>query len=191
MVECARQGLAVAEQVDCPAYGAWSRRALGQALAALGRTAEGVAHLQAAARTFETLNWQAMLTGTLLRLGLALHTAGDRDGATTALERVLTLSRETREVYESAYALAVLGELQVAGGEGEAGSQALAEAAALAPQIGLPWHRAGTLLHVAAGRLLLGQVEAARTVAEKALRLAEDEDLRDVRARGLQMMEQT
>ena len=32
-----------------------------------------------------------------------------------------------------------------------AGSRALVEAAAQAPQIGLPWHRGGTLLHVAAG----------------------------------------
>jgi tetratricopeptide (TPR) repeat protein len=131
-----------------------------------------------AAQTFETLNWRAMLAGTLLRLGLALQLAGDGVGATAALERVLALSRETHEVYESTYALAALGELRLAQGEREAGVQALAEATALAPQIGLPWHRGGTLLHIAAGRLLLGQVEAAVAAAEEAIRLAEQEDLR-------------
>ena len=40
-MEYACQGLALAEQVDSPAYGAWNRRALGQALAALGQTGRG------------------------------------------------------------------------------------------------------------------------------------------------------
>ena len=64
----ARQGLALAEQVDNPAYGAWNQRALGQALAALGRR-RGLAHLEAAARTFTAHGWRAMLAGTLLRRG--------------------------------------------------------------------------------------------------------------------------
>ena len=68
-----------------------------------------------------------MLAGSLLRLGLALQLAGDWDGATAALERVLALSRETHEVYEAAYALAALGEMRLAQGEREAGCQALAE----------------------------------------------------------------
>ncbi|MGC9334445.1 MAG: ATP-binding protein, partial [Anaerolineae bacterium] len=186
-MEYAGQGLALAGEVDSPAYGAWNRRALGQALAALGHTAEGVAHLQEAARTLEALTWQAMLAGTLLRLGLALQLGGDRAGAVATLERVLALSRETHEVYESAYALAVLGELRLAQGEREAGRRSLEEAAALAPQVGLPWHRGGTRLHVAAGRLLLGQVEAARADLEVVIHLAEEEDLREVRARGLRL----
>jgi hypothetical protein len=66
----------------------------------------------------------------------------------------------------------------------------LAEAAALAPQIGLPWHRGGTLLHIAAGHLLLGQAQAARVAADEALRLAEAEDLREVQARGLRLRSQ-
>jgi tetratricopeptide (TPR) repeat protein len=189
-MEYACQGLALAEQIGSPAYGAWNRRALGQALAALGQTVEGLAHLQEAARTFETLTWRAMLAGTLLRLGLALQTAGDEPGAWVALERVLALSRETHEVYESTYALAVLGELRLMQGEREAGNQALAEAAALAPQIGLPWHRGGSLLHVAAGHLLLGEIEAALAAAEEAIRLAEEEDLRELRARGLELCKQ-
>jgi tetratricopeptide (TPR) repeat protein len=102
---------------------------------------------------------------------------------------VLALSRETREVYEAAYALAILGELRLAQGEREAGVQALAEAAALAPRIGLPWHRGGTLLHIAAGHLLLGQVEAALIAAEEAIRLAEEEDLHEVRVQGLRLRE--
>jgi tetratricopeptide (TPR) repeat protein len=189
-MEYAYQGLALAEQVDSPAYGAWNRRSLGQALVALGQMDEGVAHLQEASRTFEALTWQAMLAGSQLRLGLALQLAGDGVGATAALERVLALSRETHEVYESTYALAVLGELHLAKGEREPGGQALAEAAAQAPQIGLPWHRAGTLLHIAAGRLLLGQVEAALAVAQEAIRLAKEEDLREMRARGLRLRAQ-
>ncbi|MBN1139773.1 MAG: AAA family ATPase [Anaerolineae bacterium] len=185
--EYACQGLALAEQVDSPAYGAWNRRALGQALAALGQMAEGVAHLQEAAYTFETLHWRAMLAGTLLRLGQAQQGAGDGPGATAALERVLALSQETHEVYEAAYALAALGELRLAQGETEAGRQALAEAATLVPQVGLPWHRGGALLHIAGGRLLLGQFEAALAAADEAIRLAEEEDLREVRAHGLQL----
>jgi tetratricopeptide (TPR) repeat protein len=184
------EGLTLAGQVDSLAYGAWNERALGQALAALGEWDDSVVHLRDAVQTFETLAWRTMLAGTLLRLGLAQQLAGDWDGATTALERVLALSRETHEVYEAAYALAVLGELRLAQGQREAGSQALAEAAALAPQIGLPWHRGGTLLHVAAGRLLLGQSEAALAAAEEAICLAEEEDLREVRARGLRLRDQ-
>ena len=187
---CARQGWSLAEQVDSPAYGAWNRRALGQALAALGQKEEGVAHLHDAAQTFEALAWRAMLAGTLLRLALARQSAGDGEGAMASLERVVALSRETHEVYEAAYALAVLGELRLAQGEVGTGRQALEEAAALAPQIGLPWHRGGTLLHVAAGRLALGEVEAALADAEGAIRLAEEEDLREVRAQGLRLRAQ-
>jgi tetratricopeptide (TPR) repeat protein len=186
-VEYACQGLALAEQVDSPAYGAWNRRVLGQALAALGQAAEGVAHSQEAARTFETLNWRTMLAGTLLRLGLALHAAGDGPGATATLERVLALSRETHEVYEAAYALAALGKLHLAQGDREAGCRALAEAAALAPRIGLPWHRTGTLLQIAAGRLLLGEAEATLAAADEAMRLAEEEDLRELRTQILRL----
>jgi DNA-binding SARP family transcriptional activator len=184
------QGLALAEPVDSPAYGAWNRRGLGQALVGLGQMEEGIAHLRYAARTFEALAWKAMLAGSLLRLGLAQQAAGDGPGAAAALERVLAVSRETHEVYESAYALAALGELRLAQDEREAGVQALAEATALAPQVGLPWHRGGTLLHLAAGRLLLGQVEAALAAADEALRLAEAEDLRQVRAHALRLREQ-
>jgi tetratricopeptide (TPR) repeat protein len=189
-MEHAGQGLVLAEQVDSPAYGAWNRRALGQALAALGELGEGVAHLRGAAQTFEAFTWRTMLAGTLLRLGLALQLGGDRLEAMVALERVLALSRETREVYKSTYALAALGELRLAQGESEGGIQALAEAAALAPQIGLPWHRCGTLLHIAAGHLLLGQADAAQATAEEAIHLAEEEDLREVRARGLRLRAQ-
>jgi tetratricopeptide (TPR) repeat protein len=189
-VEYARQGVALAGQVDNPAYGAWSQRALGQALAGLGQLQEGVGHLRDAAQTFETLTWRAMLAGTLLRLGLALQLAGDRAGAMMALGQVLALSQETREVYESGYALAVLGELRIGRGERGAGSQTLEEAAALAPQIGLPWHRGGMLVHIAAGRLLLGQVEAALNAVDEAICLAEEEDLCEVRAQGLRLRAQ-
>ena len=184
------QGLTLAEQVDSTAYGAWNRRALGQALAALGQIEEGVTHLRNAAQTFEMLSWRTMLAGSLLRLGLALQLAGDWAGATAAMERVLALSQETHEVYEAAYALAALGELRLAQGETEAGSRALVEASALIPQVGLPWHRGGALLHIAGGRLLLGQFEAALADVEAAIRLAEEEDLREVRARGLRLRSQ-
>jgi tetratricopeptide (TPR) repeat protein len=184
-IECARQGMALAEKVDSPAYGAWNRRALGQALAALGNEAEGIAHLQGAVQTFEELTWRTMLAGSQLRLGLALQLAGDCSRAAAALERVLDLSRETHEIYESAYALAVLGELRLAQGEREAGSQALAEAASLAPQVGLPWHRGGMLLHIAAGRLLLGHFEAGLADVEEAIRLTEEEGLAGLRVQGL------
>ncbi|HNS51834.1 MAG TPA: BTAD domain-containing putative transcriptional regulator [Anaerolineae bacterium] len=189
--EYARQGMALAEQAGSPAYGAWNRRALGQALVALGKTDEGLAHLQEAARTFEALSWRAMLAGTLLRLGLAYHPAASRpvEQATAALERVLILSRETHEVYEAAYALALLGELRLRQSDREAGCEALAEAAALAPRIGLPWHRGGTLLHIAAGRLLLGEMATALTTADEAIRLAEEENLHEVRAQGLRLRE--
>jgi len=186
-VESACQGLALAEEVGCPAYGAWNRRALGEAMIGLGRTAEGLTHLREAAQTFETLSWRAMLAGSLLRLGLALQAAGDAVEATAALERVLAISRETHEIYESACALAALGELHLAQGDREAGRRALAEAAALAPRIGLPWHRAGALLQIAAGRLLLGEAEAALTAAAEAIRVAEEEDLRELQAQGLRL----
>jgi tetratricopeptide (TPR) repeat protein len=190
-VEYARQGVALAELAGSPAYGAWNRRALGQALAALGQTEVGLAHLQEAARTFEALGWRAMLAGTLLRLGLALHAAaaGPTEQAMAALERVLVLSRETHEVYEAAYALALLGELRLVQGDREAGCQALAEATALAPQISLPWHRAGTLLHVAAGRLQLGEIEPALSDLEVVIQLAKEEDLRELRAQALRLRE--
>lgn len=186
-VEYAGQGLALAEEVECPAYGAWNRRALGEAMIGLGRTAEGLTHLREAAQTFETLSWRAMLAGSLLRLGLALQAAGDTVEATAALERVLAISRETHEVYESAYALAALGELHLAQGAKETGRRVLVEATALAPRIGLPWHRAGTLIHIAAGHLLLGEVEAALAAADAAIRVAEEEDLREMLVQGLRL----
>jgi DNA-binding SARP family transcriptional activator len=189
-MEYARQGLDLAEQVDSPAYGAWNRRALGQSLTSLGQLEEGLAHLRDAAQTFETLTWRTMLAGSLLRLGLAWQLAGNWAGATAALERVLDLSQETHEIYESAYALAALGELRLAQGEREAGIQALAEATALAAQVGLPWHRGGTLLHIAGGHLLLGQFEDSLAAADEAIHLAEEEDLREVWARGLRLRSQ-
>jgi DNA-binding SARP family transcriptional activator len=189
-IEYAGQGMALAAQVDSPAYSAWNRRALGQALVALGQREQGIAHLRGAAQTFEALAWRTMLVGTLLRMGLALQLGGDPAGAVAALERVLALSQETHEVYESAYALAALGELRLAQGEREAGIQALAKAAALAPRIGLPWHQAGTLLHIAGGHLLLGQFEAALAAAKEASCLAEEEDLREVRIHALRLHEQ-
>jgi DNA-binding SARP family transcriptional activator len=194
-VTYAQEGLALAGRVDSPPYGAWNERALGQALVALGRVEEGLAHLERAARTFEAHAWRTMLAGTLLRLGLALSVRlppqdiaqGVERGepAVVALERALSLSQETREPYEAAYALAALGRLRLARGEMEAGRRALEEAAALAPCIGLPWHRGGTLVQVAAGRLLLDQVDAALCAADEVVRLAEVEDLREVRAHAL------
>ena len=70
------------------------------------------------------------------------------------------------------------------------GIQALVKAAALAPRVGLPWHRAGTLLHVAGGHLLLGQFEAALAAAKEAGCLAEEEDLREVRIYALRLLKQ-
>lgn len=186
-VDYAHQGLALAEQVDSPPYGAWNQRALGQALVALGQMAEGLEHLEAVARTFEAHGWRAMLAGTLLRLGLALQTIEAWERAAAALERVLTLSRETREPYEATFALAALGGVRLRQGDTAAGRQALEEAAQLAPDIGLPWHRGGILVQLAAGRLLLGEAEAALAAADEAIHLAEVEDLREVRAQGVRL----
>jgi len=61
----------------------------------------------------------------------------------------------------------------------------LAEAAELLPQVGLPWHRGGTLTQLAAGRLLLGEAEVSLAAADEAMRLAGEEDLREARAQGL------
>jgi len=130
-----------------------------------------------------------MLAGSLLRLGMALHDAGETTETRAILERVLHLGQKTHEVYESACALAVLAELLLSAGEREAGRQALEEAAALVPQVGLPWHRAQTLLHLAAGWLELGEVAAARNHIEATLELAEAEDLRAVRAAALRFRE--
>jgi DNA-binding SARP family transcriptional activator len=183
--EYARQGMALAAQMDSPAYGAWNQRALGQALAYQGQIAEGLAHLGGAARIFETHGWQAMLAGTLLRQGTALRMAGQENGAVGTLEKVLALSQETHEIYESAFALAVVAEIRLEVGKKEAGRQALDEAVALAARVGLPWHRGGTLVHVAAAWLLLGEPEVALVAADEAIRLAREEDLREVRAHGL------
>jgi DNA-binding SARP family transcriptional activator len=192
-VAFARQGMALADQVDSPPYGAWNQRALGQALVALGQVTEGLGHLEEAARTFEAHAWQAMLAGTLLRLGLALsvaegpalQTTGAWKRATEALERVLTLSQETGEPYEAAYARATLGRMRLTQGDTAAGCQALAAAAKLTACIGLPWHRGGTLTQLAAGRLLLGEAKAGLAAADEAIHLAEAEDLREVQAWGL------
>jgi tetratricopeptide (TPR) repeat protein len=189
-VNVACEGMALAEQVGSPAYGAWNQRALGQALCGLGQPEEGTIHLQEAAHTFETLAWRAMLAGTLLRLGLAQQLTGENARAAADLERVLTVSRETHELYEAAFALTVLGELRLIDGELEAAAQSLQEAATLAPQIGLPWHRAGILVHVAAGRLLLGQAAAALADLDVVVRLAEAEDLREVRAQTLRLRDE-
>lgn len=181
----ARQGLALAGEIDSPTYGAWNRRALGQALVATGQAPEGMQHLEKAARTFEAHAWPAMLAGTLLRLGLALQTAGAGEQAAEVLERVLAISQATREPYEAAYALAALAGVRLAQGQTAAGHQGLEQAAALVPRIGLPWHLGGTLVQVAAGRLQLGEIEAALAAAGEAICLAEAEDLREVRAWGL------
>ena len=181
----ARHGIALAAQVSSPPYGAWNQRALGQSLVALGHVSEGLAHLAEAARIFETHAWQAMLAGTLLRLGLAWQMVGAWEQAAEALARVLALSRETHEPYEAAYALAALGGVRLAQREPAAGWQALTEAAELLPQVGLPWHRGGTLTQLAAGRLLLGEAEVSLAAADEAIRLAGEEDLRETRAHGL------
>jgi tetratricopeptide (TPR) repeat protein len=131
-----------------------------------------------------------MLAGTLLRQGTILQTAGRSEQAVAALESVAALSRETREIYEEAYALAVLGEARLALGDSAAGGRDLESAAAALPRVGLPWHRGGILVHLAAGRLLQGEVEAALAAATEAVALAEAEDLREVRAQGLRIREQ-
>ena len=186
----AREGLALAEQVGNPAYGAWNQRALGYALAGLGQNDEGLAHLEAAARTFTAHAWRAMLAGTLLRLGLIQQTTGRPERAVAALESVVALSQETRETYEEAYALAVLGKARFALGDLAAGNRDLDAAAAVLPQVGLPWHRGGILVHLAAGRLQQGEVKAALAAADEALALAEAEDLRELRTQGLRIREQ-
>ncbi len=185
--DAAAQGWELAQRVDSPAYGAWNRRALGQAWLGLGDPETGLAHLRGAAQTFEALNWQAMLAGTLLRLGAALFRAGQTAEARAVLECVLHLSQATHETYESAYALAILAELQLTTGERQAGNQALEEATALIQHVGLPWHRAQTLLHLAIGRLQLGEIAVAQAHIHTALELAEAEDLRDVRAAALRL----
>jgi hypothetical protein len=45
-------------------------------------------------------------------------------------------------------------------------------------------------LHIAGGWLMLGQFEAALPAAQEAICLAEEEDLREVRARGLRLRSQ-
>jgi len=185
----AREGLALAEQVGNPAYGAWNRRALGQTLVGLGRVDEGLAHLGQAVETFTAHAWCAMLAGTLLRQGLALGAAGQWARAIPVLEQVAALSGETYEVYEQAYALAAIGEARLVLGEREAGCRNQSAAAALLPQVGLPWHRGGILVHLAAGSLLQGEVASALTSAGEAVVLAEAEDLREVRAQGLKIQE--
>jgi tetratricopeptide (TPR) repeat protein len=184
-VACARQGLDLARQLDSPAYGAWNQRSLGQALVSQGDTAQGLTCLQQSAQTFEAHAWRAMLAGTLLRQGLALQVAGDGERAMVILERVVALSQETRELYESAYALAALGELRCVAGQVRSGADALEQAFALTTQVGLPWHRAGTLVHLASGWLLLDQAELAVAAAEEAVHLAEEEDLRELWAHAL------
>ena len=129
-----------------------------------------------------------MLAGTLLRQGLIHQMAGDHEQAIAALEKVVALSRETREVYEEAYALAVLGEARLVLGDAAAGGRDLDAAAAALPQVGLPWHRGGILVHLAAGRLALGDVAGALAAADEAIALAEAEDLREVRAQSLGLM---
>ena len=159
-------------------------------MAGLGQIDEGLAHLEAAARTFTAHAWRAMLAGTLLRQGLIQQTTGRPERAVATLESVVALSRETRETYEEAYALAVLGEARFALGDLAAGSRALDAAAAALPQVGLPWHRGGILLHLAAGRLQQGEVEAALAAADEALELAGAEDLHEVRVQGLRIQVQ-
>jgi DNA-binding SARP family transcriptional activator len=183
-IEYGERGVALAAEADSPTYGAWSRRALGQALVARGRVEKGVAHLMEAVQQFEHYAWRAMLAGTSLRLGLGLLAAGDADEAAAAFEQVLALGRETGEIYESAVAVAVLGEVRMRQGDQAASRAALAEADTLVPRIGLPWHQAGAWVHLAAGRLLLGEAEAALTAAEAGIAVAAEEDLRAVGAHG-------
>jgi len=181
----AQDGLALTDQVDSPPYGAWNRRALGQALVALGQVAEGLGHLESATRTFEAHAWRAMLVGTLLRLGLALQQAENWHRAAETLERVLALSQETHEPYEAAYALAALGRIRLAQGETALGRQALEKAAELVPLVGLPWHRSGTLIQMAAGRLQLDEPHTALALTDEVIRLAQAENLCEVEAQGL------
>lgn len=185
-----REGLALAEQVGNPTYGAWNQRALGYALAALGEIDQGLAHLEAAARTFAAHDWRAMLAGTLLREGLIQQAAGSPERAAPALARVLALSQETAEIYEEAYARAVLGEVRLTLGDSAAGACDLDAAAIALPRVSLPWHRGGILVHLAAGRLRLGDVAAALAAATEAVALAEAEDLCKVRAQGLRIKKQ-
>lgn len=181
----AGQGMVLASQAHSPPYRAWNQRALGQAMAALGQAADGLRHLGEAAATLEEHGWQAMLTGTLLRRGLALLAVGDRERAAPVLERVVQLTEETREPYEAAYALAALGALHLQRKDLSVGRKLLAEASAVAQQVGLPWHRGGTWNQVATGWLLAGEAEAALAAANLALQVVEKEDLREVRAHAL------
>ncbi len=179
-----REGLALAEQVGNPTYGAWNQRALGYALAALGEMDQGLAHLEAASRTFAAHGWRAMLAGTLLRQGLIQQAADNPERAAPALERVLALSQETAEIYEEAYARAVLGVVRLMSGDPVAGGRNLDAAAAALPRVGLPWHRGGILVRLADGRLRQGDITAAVAAADEALALAEVEDLHEVRAQA-------
>jgi predicted ATPase/DNA-binding SARP family transcriptional activator len=183
------EGIALAEQVGNPAYSAWNQRALGQALAALGEIDQGQVHLEAAGRTFAAHGWRAMLAGTLLRQGLIHQAAGRPERAIAPLESVVALSRETCEIYEEAYALALLGEARLMLGDPAAGGRDLDAATAALPRVGLPWHRAGILAHLAAGRLRQGKTSAALAAADEAVALAECEDLREARAQALQIRE--
>ncbi len=65
------------------------------------------------------------------------------------------------------------------------GRQALEKAAELVPLVGLPWHRGGTLIQMAASRLLLNEPHAALALTDEVIRLAQAENLCEVEARGL------
>lgn len=184
-----REGLALAEQVGNPAYGAWNQRSLGYALAALGEIDQGLVHMEAAGRTFAAHGWRAMLAGTLLREGLIRQMRGRPEQAVAPLDSVVVLSRETGEIYEEAYALAVLGEARLMLGHLAAGGCDLDAAAAALPRVGLPWHRGGILVHLAAGHLQQGDLAAALAATEEAFALAEAEDLREVRAQAHRVRE--
>jgi DNA-binding SARP family transcriptional activator/tetratricopeptide (TPR) repeat protein/DNA-binding XRE family transcriptional regulator len=160
--------------------------ALGIALRDLGRLTESLDRLQRAERAPKDLDSRHNRIQTHANLGRTLYLLGDPAQATHHLRTALTMARESGEQDSEAYVLRFQASVHRDTGDLTTALELATTATGLTDQDGEHYYyRAGVRIVLGSVLLALGRADEADVVYQGALKLAEEADANDLRARAL------
>ena len=176
----------LARAVDAPlALRAAGWRAYGGSANPAGRDELAERAYEESLAGFRSLGDEQQATELVVRLGYAAFYRGDLGRARALAEEALASPSLAERPHRKAIAVGLLGEVEVADGNAEAGVELMERSAARAADCGFVWWRAGMLGKLSDHARELGRVEEARRQASEALLLSRDLGDRLRMTRGL------